>query len=693
MYSYLRHMPFHDLQSYLGALEARGDLRRVAAEVDPVLEITEIATRMLREEGPALLFERVTGSPFPLAINFLASHRRIELVLGQEPAALGEALVGLWEAAQSLSPRRLLAQRRALGGLLAMRLRRVARAPVQDVVEPPDLSSLPVLQCWPGDAGRFITFGLVLTQHPDTGRRNLGVYRLQVRGPDTTGMHWQLQKGGGFHYRVAEEREQPLEVAVVLGGDPGLILAAVAPLPEGIDELLFSGLLRRQPLAMAAARSLRLLVPARAEFILEGEVRPRERAPEGPFGDHFGHYSESAPFPVFHVRLITRRARPVYPAAVVGKPPQEDRYLGEAVQMMLGPLLRVLHPELRGLWAYYEAGFVNFAVAAVAARYPKEALKTAFGLLGMGQFSLTKVLVLVNADVDPRDFRGVLRAIARHFDPTQDFTLLPRTAYDTLDFASFEMELGSKMVLDATTNATAPATPVPSEAAVALALRSLPEALAARLGAHVVATDIAPTMIERLTARTRAEGLNNLEGLVMDGYALDLDDDTFDVAGSQNGVSLFPDVKRGLAELVRVTKPGGRVLIVAFGALQRAEFLSFLMGAIKAAVPGFTGIPMDPPPLPFQLADPDKLRQELGDAGLTDVRVETVTWQMEFPSATHFLDWVPSSNPIGAGLVAGLTEEQKSSVQQVLDGMLRERSGGYPGAVLNTEINIGIGTK
>lgn len=216
---------------------------------------------------------------------------------------------------------------------------------------------------------------------------------------------------------------------------------------------------------------------------------------------------------------------------------------------------------------------------------------------------------------------------------------------------------------------------------------------AARLGAHVVATDIAPTMIERLTARTRAEGLNNLEGLVMDGYALDLDDDTFDVAGSQNGVSLFPDVKRGLAELVRVTKPGGRVLIVAFGALQRAEFLSFLMGAIKAAVPGFTGIPMDPPPLPFQLADPDKLRQELGDAGLTDVRVETITWQMEFTSATHFLDWVPSSNPIGAGLVAGLTEEQKSSVQQVLDGMLRERSGGYPGAVLNTEINIGIGTK
>lgn len=216
---------------------------------------------------------------------------------------------------------------------------------------------------------------------------------------------------------------------------------------------------------------------------------------------------------------------------------------------------------------------------------------------------------------------------------------------------------------------------------------------AARLGAQVLATDVAPTMIELLNARAREEGLSNVEARVMDGQALELEDDTFDVSGSQNGVSLFPDLKRGLRELVRVTKPGGHVLIVAFGLPQKAEFLTFFIGAMRAAVPGFTGPPMDPPPLPFQVADPQKLHQELADAGLTDVRVETTTWQMQFQSARHFWDMVTSSNPIGAMLVADLTEEQRAEVRQVLDGMLRERSGGGPDAVLNTEVNIGIGKK
>jgi ubiquinone/menaquinone biosynthesis C-methylase UbiE len=216
---------------------------------------------------------------------------------------------------------------------------------------------------------------------------------------------------------------------------------------------------------------------------------------------------------------------------------------------------------------------------------------------------------------------------------------------------------------------------------------------AARLGAQVLATDIAPTMIELLNARAREGGLSNLEARVMDGHALALEDDTFDVSGSQNGVSLFPDLKRGLHELVRVTKPGGHALIVAFGPPQKAEFFTFFIGAMQAAVPGFTGPPMDPPPLPFQVADPEKLHQELADAGLRDVRVETTTWQMQFQSAKHFWDMVTNSNPIGAMLVADLTEEQRAEVQQVLDGMLRERTGGGPDAVLNTEVNIGIGMK
>lgn len=216
---------------------------------------------------------------------------------------------------------------------------------------------------------------------------------------------------------------------------------------------------------------------------------------------------------------------------------------------------------------------------------------------------------------------------------------------------------------------------------------------AARLSAQVLATDISPALIERLDARAREEGLSNLEGRVMDGQALELEDDTFDISGSQNGVSLFPDLKRGLRELVRVTRPGGRALIVAFGPPQKAEFLTFFLGALRAAVPGFTGPPMDPPPLPFQVADPEKLRQELTDAGLTSVRVETTAWHMEFQSAGHFWDMVTNSNPIGAMLVADLTQEQKAEVQQVLDGMLRERSGGGPAAVLNTELNIAVGTK
>ena len=216
---------------------------------------------------------------------------------------------------------------------------------------------------------------------------------------------------------------------------------------------------------------------------------------------------------------------------------------------------------------------------------------------------------------------------------------------------------------------------------------------AARLGARVLATDIAPTMIELLNARAREEGLSNLEARVMDGHALALEDGTFEVSGSQNGVSLFPGLKRGLRELVRVTKAGGHALIVAFGPPQKAEFFTFFIGAMQAAVPGFTGPPMDPPPLPFQVADPEKLHQELADAGLIDVRVETTTWRTQFRSATHMWEMVTNSNPIGAMLVANLTEEQRAEVQQVLDGMLRERSGGGPDAVLNTEVNIGIGTK
>ncbi len=451
-------MPFSDLQSYLQHLEAKRMLRRIKVEVDPELEITEIATRVVREEGPALLFENVKGSAYPLAINFMGSPRHIEMILGMHPQELGEKLADLIEKINPPSPAALWKAREHWPMLLATRPKRVRGAPCQAVVEEPDLGRLPIIKCWPGDGGRFITFPLVLTRDPVAGSSNLGIYRMHVYGKDKTGMHMQILKGGGFHHHQAEKQSQPLKLACVLGADPALMLSGIFPLPEGLEEIVFSGILRRGRTRMTRARTLDLDVPADAEFVLEGELPPHERKMEGPFGDHFGHYSDAALFPVFHIKTVTRKKRPIYPAAVVGKPPQEDRYMGEASQEILKPFLKMIRPEVRDLWAYYEAGFHNLLVVSVETRYTKEPIKTALGLLGEGQLGLSKVVVLVEPDVNVRSFPDVLRAIQRNFDPHNDFLLISRAPLDTLDFTSFKMHLGSKMILDATGHAGLPVT-------------------------------------------------------------------------------------------------------------------------------------------------------------------------------------------------------------------------------------------
>jgi 4-hydroxybenzoate decarboxylase subunit C len=440
---------FRTLGGFLGELERRGDLRRVAREVDPVCEVAEIACREAKAGGPALLFESVRGSRFPLAVNVLAAAHRIEWALGRAPAAVGAELE---EILHALPPRRLADLWRLRGSAaraLAMRPRRLVHGAAQEHALGADLSGLPILQLWPKDGGRFVTFPLVLTEHPGTKVRNLGVYRMQVYDGKTTGMHWQIGKGGGFHYHAAEQRGQALEVAVAVGADPATLLAGVAPLPEGMDELAFAGFLRGRPTRFGPATRLAMEVPADAEFVIEGVVPAGERRREGPLGDHFGHYSRVADYPVFHVLNVTHRARPVFQASVVGKPPQEDTFMGEAVQQMFTGVLRVLHPEIRDLWAYFEAGFHNLLVVAVENRFAKEAKKTALALMGTGQLSLTKVIVLVDADVDPRDRAAVFGAVARHFDPAEDFLLVPGVPLDTLDFTSYTMNLGSKMVLDA----------------------------------------------------------------------------------------------------------------------------------------------------------------------------------------------------------------------------------------------------
>lgn len=442
--------PFRDLHDFIGELERIGQLKRITIEVDPVLEISEITQRVVRQEGPALLFERPQGARFPLVTNLFGSMKRIELALGRHPQQIGEELVQTLHRLNPPSLKGIWESRGTLWRGFFMRPKVVSRAPVQEVAEAPDLDRLPILQCWPLDGGRFITFGAVLTQDPQSGRRNLGIYRLHVYDKDKTGMHWQSMKGGRGHYWEAERQGKPLEVAVVLGGDPILMLSAVLPLPEDFDEIAFSGFLRGSAPPMVRGQTINLLVPANAEFILEGVVPPGERRREGPFGDHFGHYSEAAEFPVFHITRLTRRHNAIYPGTVVGKPPQEDKWMGLAAAEMIGPLIKVINPNIVDLHAYAGAGFHNLLGVSLKERHPKEVLKTALSLLGTGQLSLTKVMILVREDVNPRSFNALLRELWFRFEPQERMLLLPIAPLDTLDYTSFTMHVGSKLILDAT---------------------------------------------------------------------------------------------------------------------------------------------------------------------------------------------------------------------------------------------------
>lgn len=443
-------MPYKTLGDFARYLESIGELHRVKVEVDPELEVTEIAVRALLEKRPALLFENVKGAKFPLAINLLATERRIELALGKHPDQLGDELIHFVESAMPPKPKLIFDHWPMVKRFLAARPKKSGRALSQEIVAEPNLAQLPVQKCWPEDGGRFITLGQVFTYDPRDGKRNVGIYRMQVYDERSTGMHWQIQKGGGFHYYQAQKLNREFEIAVALGTDPALLLATIAALPEGIDEVMFAGFLRGKPAPMTRGKSIQVAVPAQAEFILEGTVPLNETRWEGPFGDHFGHYSHAADFPVFHIKKITHRRNAIYPATVVGKPPMEDKFLGDATQQILGPLARLIHKEIKSVWAYYEAGFHNLLVVSVEQRYQKEAMKSALGLMGTDQLSLTKCIVLVSEHVNVRDWRAVLREIKMNFDPHFDFVMIPKVPLDTLDFTSFKMNLGSKMIVDAT---------------------------------------------------------------------------------------------------------------------------------------------------------------------------------------------------------------------------------------------------
>jgi UbiD family decarboxylase len=445
-----------DTREFIRVLEQRGQLVRVTEEVDPNQEITVIQHKVLACGGPALLFENVKGSRFRILSNAYGTRARVDLAMGCPAGEIGARIA---TAADKLMPPGLGAawsQRGFLMRALRSRARDVRVGPIMHKVEePPDLNSLPVLRCWPGDGGPFFTLPLVRTHDPETGRGNLGIYRLQRYDATTTGMHWQIEKGGGFHFSRARELGRPLPVSVFLGGPPVLTLAAIAPLPEDIDEYLLAAFLLGRPLR-TIRRPSGHHIPADAEFVLEGTVAVDEVRREGPFGDHLGHYSHSADFPVYRVDRVLSRKDAIYPATVVGKPPQEDYFIGEALQDMTIPLLKIIKPAISDLWAFPETGFHPLAAVAVKERYRHEGLKHAFGVLGESQLSLTKVLAVVDHDVDVRDFRSVSRAIWNNLDFEQGFHLLVPTAQDTLDFTGPAMNTGSRLIMLATSGKGSP---------------------------------------------------------------------------------------------------------------------------------------------------------------------------------------------------------------------------------------------
>jgi UbiD family decarboxylase len=440
-------MSFPDLRSFIDALRRDDDLVTVNAPVDPHLEVAEIHRRVIAAGGPALLFTNVKGSPFRLTTNLFGTARRAELAFGERPLRLIRRVVELAETLLPPTPAKLWGARDVGLELLKVGTRRVGHAPVTErVTSDVRLDQLPAITSWPEDAGPFITLPLVYTTHPDRHGSNLGMYRMQVHDARSTGMHWQIGKGGGYHYAAAEARHQPLPVTVLLGGPPALILSAVAPLPENVPELMLASLIAGERLPQVRTADHPHPLIASAEFALMGAVAPGVRKPEGPFGDHYGYYSLQHDYPVFDVTRVAHRADAIYPATVVGKPRQEDFFIGDLLQELLSPLFPLVMPAVERLWSYGETGYHSLSAAVVKQRYTREAMASAFRILGEGQLSLTKFLLLTDRGVEVKNFRATLEHVLARTHPETDLYVFSNLSMDTLDYTGPTVNEGSKGV-------------------------------------------------------------------------------------------------------------------------------------------------------------------------------------------------------------------------------------------------------
>ncbi len=447
-------MAYSDLREFIAALEKAGELKRIPFEVDPKLEMTEFADRSVKTGGPALLFEKPKGYSVPVLINSLASEKRMQIALQVDK--FQDIADRISDYLQMQMPQGLLGKLSMLPKLAEMGSffpKKVSSGPCQEVVlkgDQIDLRKLPVLTCWPQDGGPFITLPMVFTKNPETGKRNCGMYRMQVYDERTTGMHWQTHKQGAEHYRRRfKAGETRMDVAVAIGADPTVMYAAILPLPPDLDEMMIAGFLRKKPVEMVQCLTVDVDVPANAEFVLEGYVELGEKRTEGPFGDHTGFYSLEDEYPVFHLTCLTHRKSPIYATTIVGPPPMEDYYMGKAIERTFLPLMRMQIPEILDMCMPAEGIFHNLMLVKIRKSYPMQARKVMHAVWGLGQAMFTKCIVVVDEDVDVQNYSEVAWKTLNNIDPQRDieFVLGP---IDSLDHSSRMVNWGSKMGIDAT---------------------------------------------------------------------------------------------------------------------------------------------------------------------------------------------------------------------------------------------------
>ena len=441
--------PLLNLRQFLQKLRENGEVVDIYEEVDPNLELAEIHRRVAAADGPALFFHKVKNSPFPVTTNLFGSKKRIDLAFQNRPDLVIASLVEL--LTEKFPPKldELWKKRKTLKSLFSLGTKKKRSAPVKERLMPsPDLEKLPLLKTWPLDGGHFITLPLVYTEPPGGGGApNLGMYRIQRYSKNEAGLHFQIQKGGGFHYHLAEKANKPLPVNIFIGGAPALILSAITPLPENVPELLFAGLMQGEKLSVSSSPYNAYPLISECEFALVGKAPPHIRRPEGPFGDHYGYYSWTHDFPLFECEAIYHRKDAIYPATVVGKPRQEDFYIGDYLQEMLAPLFPVVMPGVKDLWSYGETGFHSLSAAVVRERYYRECMASAFRILGEGQLSLTKFLLLTDQPVNLRDFKETLTTVLERFRPETDLFIFSNLSLDTLDYTGPALNKGSRGIM------------------------------------------------------------------------------------------------------------------------------------------------------------------------------------------------------------------------------------------------------